>query len=872
MRFFRIPAFTGIEVHRDDADRGSLRVVEGCVPHGPGGLRSGPVWETLATVSMVSTDDQNHLSAMDDGKGNSIMFASRKNEVHDIKIVSTENTDLNSLGTEYEVVTGSPYINDEAMLSPVGNRLYSFGDGTAEAVMSGKGPIYRADSGVAGDDFPGVFPDLILYRQEWSRFPNCQFFVQGPKKTIFAAGNPQDPLVVYISEPAGMTQPIRDSPYSTEDNSQDPGLTNDNVQHPYLGGGLSGHNEGLSTVRILGSNATRISALSTRGDKIVVHTDKGCHILYAPTGDQASTGYRTEQVAATNTSAAVNAQTVAGDGGTQPFWLGFDGQIYKDEAAVRGAEDFKSFSDPQQASWKAKGKWEVEHPANLENSFATYDPQSGMYWVFIESTEQPLNVRRPTFAPKGLIAVTLPVNGPTELSGIVRPVNGPTGLSGIVRPVNGPTELSGIVRPVNGPTELSAIQPPPSAGPSDLSALTAPTSGPTSLSAIQPPPSNGPTSLNAEKVVNLEWSGVLTNGWTHTTGLREDYAGLPVITSMTTLIRDKLVDASVLRTSNPYTISGTDASHFTFSNTSSSANLNLIGPLDYETKNDYSIVITVHATNGDTLFMNFNLDVVDVAEAPASGPTGLNAANAITAPSSGPTGLNASQASTAITCSNLSDLTTGGVHSIYLTQTIQSVVGNADNFGWQSFQNVSTPTTESEMDNTGGSGSTCFQAMTAYFPNGGISKWQRNNGVCDIYQHWAKANYAGLRNVDQYITQNDWALGTGVPSWSFIQVVPGGSTYTWYIAGNTNGNYKVIRTIGTTISGPDQWLAGGFDKVSSTQCEPGGVFQQANNTSDHTYTIKAYVAAHPRNNSFQSDGVFGGSGYAWDGTSFQLSF
>ncbi len=404
MRFFRIPAFTGIEVHRDDADRGSLRVVEGCVPHGPGGLRSGPVWETLATVSMVSTGDENHLSAMDDGKGNSIMFASRKNEVHDIKIVSTENTDLDSLGTEYEVVSESPYVNDDAILGPVGNRLYSFGDGTAEAVMSGKGPIYRADSGVAGEDFPGVFPDTILYRQEWSRFPDCQFFVQGPKKTIFAAGNPKDPLVVYISEPAGMTQPIRDSPYSTELNNQEPGLTNDNVQHPYLGGGHHGENEGLSTVRILGSNATRISALSTRGDKIVVHTDKGCHILYAPTGDQASTGYRTEQVAATNTSAAVNAQTVAGDGGTQPFWLGFDGQIYKDEAAVRGAEDFKSYSDPQQASWKAKGKWEVEHPANLENSFATYDPQSGMYWVFIESTEQPLNVRRPLFGPANLSA------------------------------------------------------------------------------------------------------------------------------------------------------------------------------------------------------------------------------------------------------------------------------------------------------------------------------------------------------------------------------------------------------------------------------------------------------------------------------------
>ena len=402
MRFFRVPAFTGIEVHRDDADRGSLRVVEGCVPHGPGGLRSGPVWSSLGDVDTVSNSDENLLHAMDDGKGNSVILASRNGEVHDMRVVSTENTSLDSLNAPYGVVLSSPYDNAKASIAPIGNRLYGFGDGTEEAVLTGKGPIYRAFEG-DGDQYL-VFPDAQLYRQEWSRFPNCQFFVPGPKKTIFAAGNPEDPLVVYISEPAGMTQPVRDAPYSTEENSQTPGLTNSNVQHPYMGGAHHGENEGMSTVRILGSDATRISALSTRGDKIVVHTDKGCHILYAPSGDQASTGYRTEQITATNTSAAVNAQTVAGDGGTQPFWLGFDGQIYKDEAAVRGAEDFKSFSDPQQASWKAKGKWEREQPHNLENSFATYDPQSGMYWVFIESAESALAVRKPVRGPGNLKA------------------------------------------------------------------------------------------------------------------------------------------------------------------------------------------------------------------------------------------------------------------------------------------------------------------------------------------------------------------------------------------------------------------------------------------------------------------------------------
>ena len=37
------------------------------------------------------------------------------------------------------MISESSHINDDAILGPVGNRLYSFGDGTAEAVMSEKG-------------------------------------------------------------------------------------------------------------------------------------------------------------------------------------------------------------------------------------------------------------------------------------------------------------------------------------------------------------------------------------------------------------------------------------------------------------------------------------------------------------------------------------------------------------------------------------------------------------------------------------------------------------------------------------------------------------------------------------------------------------
>lgn len=353
MRFFRVPSFTGIETHRDDTDRGSLRVVEGCIPHGPGGLRSGPVWSKVGDVTEVSGSLDNIVSASDDGKGNSAIFISRENEVHDITLISEENTNIDSFGSSYLVASPSGYSTRKTHLSPIGDRMYAFGDGSKEAIPLGKqAPNSRTTFASVTD----------MYDQDFAVFPNCRFYVQGPKKTLFASGNPEDPLIVYISEPAGITQPHKNDPYSTE---------------------LSSHYGGdLSTVRILNSNASKITALSTRNDQVVVHTDKGCHILYAPKGDQAETGYRVEQASSTNMSASVNQQVVAGESGTQPFWMGHDGQIYKDESAKRGAEDFKSYADPVQANWKAKGQWEKEHPVDLSESFATFEPQSGMYWLY----------------------------------------------------------------------------------------------------------------------------------------------------------------------------------------------------------------------------------------------------------------------------------------------------------------------------------------------------------------------------------------------------------------------------------------------------------------------------------------------------------
>ncbi|MFZ9012246.1 MAG: hypothetical protein ACO20W_10185, partial [Anaerohalosphaeraceae bacterium] len=190
------------------------------------------MWKKIGDVQFVSDNNQNKISSGDDGNGNSIVFVSRNNEVHDIALLTTEHTDFESLTSQenFTFEADDIFTNGPANIAPIGNRLLAIGDGSTESVFAGKGP----------DDSFAVFPDEDLYSQEWSRFPKCRFYVQGPKKTIFAAGNPDKPLTVYISEPAGLTSPYRDTPYSTESTFYNAGV--------------------LSTVDILGSNASQITA------------------------------------------------------------------------------------------------------------------------------------------------------------------------------------------------------------------------------------------------------------------------------------------------------------------------------------------------------------------------------------------------------------------------------------------------------------------------------------------------------------------------------------------------------------------------------------------------------------------------------------
>lgn len=357
MRYFRIPNFSGIEAHRDDANRGSLRVVEGCFPVVTGGMSSGPVWEEKGTVdpAKLSSSKENVVTLKEDSNGNSVVMLSRNGKVHDIHVMTEPKTVMGELGDDELVYVPSGDLDQrKAYFNSIGNRTLMIGEGSTDPVAIGKGPPSQQ-----GEE-PSVAPDYSMYGQEWKVFKRCKHFLVGPNKCIFAAGNCLDPLAVYVSEPAGVSAANRDSPYS---------------------------NDAISRVNIMMSNATYITGLSLKGTQVIVHTDAGCHLLYSAKGVQATTGFRVEQRPTSVASAAASNAVVNRGYGTSPLWLGQDGHIYKDESAAVGQEDQEKNTDKDQASYKAKSAFEHEMPQDLSDSFAIYDASSGTYITYVKSRE-----------------------------------------------------------------------------------------------------------------------------------------------------------------------------------------------------------------------------------------------------------------------------------------------------------------------------------------------------------------------------------------------------------------------------------------------------------------------------------------------------
>lgn len=353
MKHFRIPTFTGIENHRQDTDRGTLRLCEGAVLGAVGSVRSAPRWDNV--FPMVIPEVGSHVITAQDDEFNKYAFTSVDGIVNSTKIFTNENPVPSRLGDligmQHTVLTADTpaYIND------VGSRRAIVGNGVDQKkITEGAGPLVVEDLSADIED---------IYKLEVTPFPNCSMFVIGLNKCIYAAGNAENPLRVYVSEPTNTEDPLKEGIYSTQ----------------------------MSVVDILATNATKITALSTYQNYVVVHTDAGVVLLFQAETQQASTGFRVEQTTAAANSGAINPNCVAGSAIIQPYYLGVDGQVYKDSSARRGPENKPSFSDVEQVTAKAKGLWDKTVDRNIEGSFSAYETFSGLYNFYMPAQESEEN-------------------------------------------------------------------------------------------------------------------------------------------------------------------------------------------------------------------------------------------------------------------------------------------------------------------------------------------------------------------------------------------------------------------------------------------------------------------------------------------------
>jgi len=374
MRYFRVKNFSGIQnqAEETDQDRGSLTICENAVPYPKGSLRSAPMWKRVYENLTLPSDS---LAYCLDSNGHKVVVTKNGSDVHGLAWVSN-STSVDKLPANASVVTATDNTLTGAFINRVGSELF-VGDGVNANLRWGQATNY-AFSALQQQ------PDK-LYAQAAEIFPSCTSFVVGPDKAIYATGNSADPMAVYVSEPATIANPD----------------VEDALQGIYSGV--------MSTVNIIMSEASRITALSTFRNYVVVHTDVGVALLYRTEKQQAGTGYRVRQTASPTVSGALNPNSASANMGVRPFYLGTDGQIYKDEAARAGQDHTTEGRLKEIISWKAVNAWNRHVDVNLTGSFTAYEPSAEFFSVCVPHLSTGVSKGYPMFLYNG---ETFALSGP----------------------------------------------------------------------------------------------------------------------------------------------------------------------------------------------------------------------------------------------------------------------------------------------------------------------------------------------------------------------------------------------------------------------------------------------------------------------------
>ncbi len=405
MDYFQIKNFRPVETKESatDQDRTVLRLCEGVVPVPQGALSTGPRWYTMwrlndlankATAALAkwgANPAKAHFLQITHPSSSRVLlvvWSLQAKQALGLFEVSKDETDNAELENNAFVVAvpESPWQDKNAsapwFASRIGDR-WLFGNGIDANLVWHDGIL-----SVFGPSAPPTDSDNRFR----VRIPPCTCFRQNTAGNIFAAGNRTQPLRVWITDTPVHEFPFPDGIQSLERSFID--------IHPHRG-------------------ATKITALSTWMNYITAHTDAAPVNIYGV--DNTEDGWKCEQAASAANASAISPTCVGDADGDASFYLGRDGEVYKDESVRSGPWEKRVARDQDIATPQGANMWnrDMARPLTSEKGWhCIYDRVARLFWIFAQSrfggrvmlwlfNERTRTCAGPIFYPDAAVSTTL---------------------------------------------------------------------------------------------------------------------------------------------------------------------------------------------------------------------------------------------------------------------------------------------------------------------------------------------------------------------------------------------------------------------------------------------------------------------------------
>lgn len=365
MQLFPIQSFRPIEtrVENNDQDRTVLRLAEGVLAVPNSALCNGPRWKSMWGITDLPARAATALAGADAFKAH---FIEVQNDYH-VLLVCWSLFHNRPVGMAY-VAAGqnidfqfdSPDTVTVTAPNTAAHRDKDYGalwyaSVVGDRVLLGNG----IDANLQWSNYalsvlgPASAP-ADVYDNSRVRIPPCTTFAMNGNKSVFAAGNAAQPLRVWITHAPTASYPFNEGIYSIEQ----------------------------SFIDVRYNGATRITALTAFQNYITAHTDGKPVNLFDVDGS--NDGWKCIQSPGVANSSAP-CPAAAGDTlGWTSFYLGADGEVYKDESIRTGPFGKQVARDQEIVTALCSGQWnrDMLKPVAPGGVFVAYDRKNSLFWMF----------------------------------------------------------------------------------------------------------------------------------------------------------------------------------------------------------------------------------------------------------------------------------------------------------------------------------------------------------------------------------------------------------------------------------------------------------------------------------------------------------